>query len=459
MRVDRISAPVLAYHERSKNRPGHPAAAPAGLNRATEPVPFRRYLGAELLPLPEVPPQGGPAWNDLFVPGAVPPAVVDRQGVGQLFYDALAISAWREEGGARFSFRVNPSAGNLHPTEAYLLAGPITDLSERPALYHYSPFDHGLEVRAELPEGLVPSGSLLVGFSTILWRTAWKYGERAFRLAHLDAGHAMAALAYAAAALGWEVRRVDLADEALARLLGIQSQEGPERERPVTLVEVRTSKGPSPSWTTLERPIGAEVGRPNRISPGHRSWPILDEIAETTRVFDSATPASCRVGFGRVVGWGTRPAETGNVPARVILHGRRSAAGFSGKTAAEDFSPFLPGGLPLSTAGAVRLEWLIPWQSLDLVRLAGGQAFVSDASRVAVILGDLELAAEHAWQYRRLHWDAGALGHVLSLESSARGWGARGIGGFLDDEVLSALGLPVDGRWQALYLLAIGGGE
>ncbi|HBL29019.1 MAG TPA: SagB-type dehydrogenase, partial [Acidobacteria bacterium] len=153
--------PVLAYHRRSKNRPGRPAAAPRRLDRSIEPVPFRRYRGAALLPLPEIPPVDGPAWGELFIPGAVAPAPLDREAVARLFFDSLAISAWREEAGARFSFRVNPSAGNLHPTEAYLLAGPLPGLHDRAALYHYSPFDHALEIRADLPDGGVPPGTLL----------------------------------------------------------------------------------------------------------------------------------------------------------------------------------------------------------------------------------------------------------------------------------------------------------
>ena len=53
-------------------------------------------------------------------------------------------------GTSRWSLRVNPSSGNLHPTEGYLVAGPIAGLHPRPAVYHYTPFEHALELRAEL---------------------------------------------------------------------------------------------------------------------------------------------------------------------------------------------------------------------------------------------------------------------------------------------------------------------
>ena len=42
-----------------------------------------------------------------------------------------------------------------------------------------------------------------MGLSSIYWREAWKYGERAFRYCQHDVGHAIGALRIAAAALGW----------------------------------------------------------------------------------------------------------------------------------------------------------------------------------------------------------------------------------------------------------------
>jgi nitroreductase len=41
-----------------------------------------------------------------------------------------------------------------------------------------------------------------VGLSSIHWREAWKYGERAFRYCQHDVGHVLGTLRFAAAALG-----------------------------------------------------------------------------------------------------------------------------------------------------------------------------------------------------------------------------------------------------------------
>ena len=83
--------------------------------------------------------------------------------------------------------------------------------ADGPGLYHYAPREHGLERRARLQRELFkaliaascPAQAFLVGFSSIHWREAWKYGERAFRYCQHDAGHAIGALRIAAATLGW----------------------------------------------------------------------------------------------------------------------------------------------------------------------------------------------------------------------------------------------------------------
>ena len=63
--------------------------------------------------------------------------------------------------------------------------------------------------------------SLWIGLSSIHWREAWKYGERAFRYCQLDIGHALGALRYAAGALGWQIKLVCAGGKELASLLGL----------------------------------------------------------------------------------------------------------------------------------------------------------------------------------------------------------------------------------------------
>ena len=68
----------------------------------------------------------------------------------------------------------------------------------------------------------LPTDSFLVGLSSIHWREAWKYGERAFRYCQHDVGHAIATVRYAAAALGWSALLLDtLSDDDVAAVLGL----------------------------------------------------------------------------------------------------------------------------------------------------------------------------------------------------------------------------------------------
>jgi hypothetical protein len=117
---------TLSYHARTKHRPFRYARGPGELDWGTQPHPFRRYLGAEAVPLALVPAGDEPCYEPAFVEGRVPAAPLDAASVAQLFFDALGLSAWkRASTGERWSLRTNPSSGNLHPTEAYLVCGKL----------------------------------------------------------------------------------------------------------------------------------------------------------------------------------------------------------------------------------------------------------------------------------------------------------------------------------------------
>jgi len=205
---------VLRYHERSKHHFNRFAPGPGRLDWTNQPDPFRRYAGAALTRLPILAPEEEPVspdYESLYTPGAVPAAPLDLRTLSRLLEYALALSAWKQAGGARWALRANPSSGNLHPTEGYVLIAGVAGLDA--GLYHYAPREHGLELRAACPPPLYerlmrgfPPQAFLVGLSSIHWREAWKYGERAFRYCQHDAGHAIGAVRFAAATLGWGAR-------------------------------------------------------------------------------------------------------------------------------------------------------------------------------------------------------------------------------------------------------------
>jgi nitroreductase len=104
-----------------------------------------------------------------------------------------------------------------------------------------------------------------VGLSSIHWREAWKYGERAFRYCQLDMGHAIGALRYAAAVLGWRVQPVALTHAEIATLLGLDRNAdfaNAEREEPEAVFELVLSPDSEATLQThgTEAETGVEVG-------------------------------------------------------------------------------------------------------------------------------------------------------------------------------------------------------
>jgi hypothetical protein len=84
------------------------------------------------------------------------------------------------------------------------------------------------------------------------------------------------------------------------------------------------------------------------------------------------------------------------------------------------------------------------------------QEIASDSAFAVAMLADLRGLDEGAWWYRRLHWEAGLLGHVLYLEAEAAGLRGTGIGCFFDDVVHDVLGLA-GGSLRDLYHFSVGG--
>lgn len=291
---------VRAYHQRTKHRFERYAAGPETLDWDAQPAPFRHFEGAPriLLPLAD-PQQPGPLGEALARPfatlssrhPAVPPSL---PALGALLHLALGITAWKRYGPDRWAVRVNPSSGNLHPTEAYLIVSGLPELAD--GVYHYEPEAHALECRARfLTPGLAPG--LHIALASVMWREAWKYGERAFRYCQLDTGHALGTLRYAAGMLGWTLTAQTQVDGAsLAWLTGLDRlQDFParrQRETELEEAELLLSLGcdglaPTPPDVRVLRGAAASavwMGSASTIDPHPMyRWPVIGEIAQLTR--------------------------------------------------------------------------------------------------------------------------------------------------------------------------------
>lgn len=363
---------VLAYHQTSKHGLQAYAPGPGRLDWATQPDPFRRYAGARLLSLETIEPQQEPRYDALFERGSQPrPAPLNRSTVSQLLFDSLALSAWKQFGGSRWALRVNASSGNLHPTEGYLICASIEGLNETPMVAHYAPREHALEVRAEFDQDLwgalaagFPAHTLFLGLSSIHWREAWKYGQRAYRYCMHDAGHAIGAVAMAAASLGWRCRLLDeLGAEQLARLLGT-SQPGDaaaEPEEPDALlacfpggVALQRSGLPAAVLETFANL--AWQGCANQLSPAHLDW-HLDDIAAAVRRPPGAAPYPAAHNPAA-----RRPEAARPVSARRIIRQRRSAVAMDGRSVMSRGVFYRMLGRTLAAPGVPPFDCL-PWDS------------------------------------------------------------------------------------------------
>jgi len=292
---------VRSYHQRTKHRADRYAAGPDFMDWDTQPNPFRGYEGAPRFDLPLNAMQRDAPFQVVHHPhGSRSPEPITPFNLAGLLGLALGLSAWKAIPGndQRWALRCNPSSGNLHPTEGYVVIPALRDehLALPAGVYHYHSHDHALEQRVRVPEGepwlSVEADSFVVGLSSIFWREMWKYGERAYRYCQLDAGHAIAGFRYAAAAFGWTVQLLDgVGDGTITRLLGLPQgplKTGlPEPEHPDLLLWVsRHGRGGVAAqermaqWAENAETAG-RLGEPNCLSPRHlHHWPVVDEVAQ-----------------------------------------------------------------------------------------------------------------------------------------------------------------------------------
>lgn len=349
---------VIAYHERTKHHFHRFAASLGYLDWATQPDPFRRFVGAPLQPLPLGVPDPPPGFDDLMVRTPPPPCPLTGESMSKFLELSLALSAWKQFGQSKWALRINPSSGNLHPTEGYIITGSISGFSDRPGAFHYAPREHALECRTSFtPQTWAslashwPEGSFFVALTSIHWREAWKYGERAFRYCQHDIGHALAALTFAARLLGWTLGLLQTTSDAtIEALLGLHRAsdfDEAEQEAPDLLAVVAPfSVATPPQGQTLPNSAVREIaegqwfGQANRLSRDHVAWEAIEAVHAATRkrevifepVIEQRTPFPDPI---------LRRSDNREVPAAQIIRQRRSAVDFDGRTDVEADQFFL----------------------------------------------------------------------------------------------------------------------
>lgn len=380
---------IIHYHIRTKHQFNRYARSSGFLDWANQPDPFRRFEGAQLISLPLLKPDEAPlspAYGAMYEQGAVPCQPVSVRTLSRFFEFALALSAWKKAGESEWALRSNPSSGNLHPTEGYVVMPKIDGLDLKPGLYHYAPKEHGLEWRAEFPAEQVarllapfPADAFLFGLTSIHWREAWKYGERAFRYCNHDVGHAIGSTRIAAATLGWNMALLDGVDsDTVARLLGTDRKDDfdeAEPEHPDCLAVVWLPENVKREHlemllcldTAIVKALACGIwhGKANRLSLEHGvHWDIIDEAANASWKPQTDRPMSTLPAI-RLTSSNTLHAsrETNNVgpSAGHIIRQRRSAVSFDGKTSISASTFFHMMQRVMPRAERPQLERPMPW--------------------------------------------------------------------------------------------------
>ncbi|HEX5637046.1 MAG TPA: nitroreductase, partial [Gammaproteobacteria bacterium] len=358
-----------------------------------------------------------------------------------------------------------------------------------------------------------------VGLSSIHWREAWKYGERAYRYCQHDVGHAIAAFACAAATLGWQIELLDnTGDEHINSLLGLnRTQDFSHAEHEIADVLLQIHTRPEHITVDTEDLVrcaqqGNWYGQANRLSPpSHIDWPVIDDISHRCVKPPTDTAHWTPPPLPRLI---TSPSVQSAV---TIIQQRRSAQAFDGISTlplhnfyrmldcvlprrntppfdslhwaprihlaifvhrVENLSPGLyvlarsePGEKLLRENLSSEFDWIKPDtapEHLMFYQLVTGDA--RDAARV--ISCHQDIAADSAfslgmlaefdntienkpWHYRQLFWEAGMIGQILYLEAEAANVRATGIGCYFDDSLHEILGIQ-NTVLQSMYHFTIG---
>jgi len=335
------------YHQETKHHPRRTARSLGYMDWANQPDPFRRFHGVPAIPLRLGVPSEDVSYDDLLTGSLPTPRSVTIDAISDFLEHALALSAWKAYRDTRWALRINPSSGNLHPTEGYLMLDAVPGIADSPGVYHYAPQAHALEQRCRLTSESwrrltlgFPVGTFFAGLTSIHWREAWKYGERAFRYCQHDVGHAIATISLAAALQGWHATWLrDLSDRSMTRLLGLDRRadfDEAEEEHPdllLAVVPADTRTTPIPRFIAdaeIESVARATWhGKANRLSKEHVDWPLIDDTAAACvkpagfGTVDLTTPHEHDV---------TLPRRGHSPSARRIIKQRRSAVDMDGKT-------------------------------------------------------------------------------------------------------------------------------
>ncbi len=517
---------IIEYHERTRHYPDRYARSPGDLDWANQPAPFMRYEGAPALDFPFIAKDPETNYFGIYDRSGNPSKDFNFENIGAFLELSVGLSAWKSISGDTWALRINPSSGNLHPTEVHLILPLLHESENCGGVYHYNPYRHIVEWRATFDNSLwskvmshFKTDGFFVALSSIYWREAWKYGERAFRYCNHDVGHALACLNFSASLLGWKVTYLNaLSDSDIETMLGFHKTPWIEHEKEEAdllcfvhrAAETEVPVDIPDEIITLFKKLPC-IGDPAFLSEDHVVWEVIDEVSAAT-----VKPATDKKVFIYNDNEFIEKEITG-VHAANIIRQRRSGQSYDGETpiSRNDFLAMLDKTIPRRNCApfdvnigdvsvnilifAHRVTGLDPglyflfrdqgdvenfkakctsdllWEKvmdtpdkLPLYLLKKGDL----RQKASYISCDQEIAGDGAFSvgmiarfrdnvedethsYRRLFWEAGMIGQVFYLEAEAHSLRGTGIGCYYDNLVHELLGFT-DNTYQDIYHFTVG---
>ena len=360
---------IIHYHEETKHHFNRYAKSAGYMDWKNQPNPFRFYENVKTVSLPLLEETPKTEYMGLYTRKDTAPQAFSLENISRFMALALGLSAWKAISGSRWSLRMNPSSGNLHPTEAHLVLPSMDQITC--GVYHYNPFIHALEQRAVIPRDLwerilnhFQTHGFMAALSSIFWRESWKYGERGFRYCNHDIGHALAGLSFSASLLGWRVTVLNsLSDRDIETILGFDKTAWHELETevPELLCFVHTHEQHKiPRGLPIEIIDGFSSllfdGTPNLLSDNQVNWEIIYKTKELTE-----KPRTSEKRFD----YGHRKFISTSMPsldAAQIIRQRRSAVSFNpgGHLSKRRFMSMLDKTLPRNLCAPFDVELFDP---------------------------------------------------------------------------------------------------
>ncbi|MBA5608464.1 SagB family peptide dehydrogenase [Duganella sp. FT3S] len=456
---------VLRYHaDSSASRRQVLDRAPA-LDWGQAPPAFKAYPAAAHIRLS----RGDVGWRGLSAALGGAGARTDAlrlPELGDLLYLSAGVTGRREGGRA---LRAAPSAGALFSSELYLLVRAVQGLA--PGVYHYDADQERLDVLGPLPADsgapFADHADAAIVLTSVIRRTAYKYGDRAYRYVAADGGHLLENLRVASQSAGMRATLAARFDEGrLAHALGVDGDD----EIVLAVMELRRAgAAPAQAWP----PRYAELA----AGPA----PAPDVTAMVQRA-TSLRLADAEAGRDRadVV---TLPApQASAVPVRQVIVERRSKRRFTGEPVPLAALAGMLADLvqPDQLSGAVRIslvvnrvQGLAPGiyrydrrQALRRVRAGQFSAAAEQAALSQSVVGDAAvvlvlsvergaLLAEGARGYRHGLLETGLIGERWLLGAVGRHLGACPVGAFYDDEAAALIDADPQREW-VLHFAALG---